>query len=250
MRREVASQPQQVTLGAHERCHGCHRVRVESKIPKSHLRPIIVDTGYLQYRVCHSGWPYLVFHWTTYCLDRNPFRYTLLPCLDHLLFAATHLVIGGVVRARHRTWTQSSILGPNKTKISSPDMRAKQLKPTSGPKCSYATRRIRWNGPFLLMPQVHFATIMTSNRCYTTNLVAARNLGTTDVGTPRPRKRLCLGERKYLVVHTNQRGSLLGFLNFAGCCHAIGQVSPIPFDLVLLGPALASTGLALDARKV
>lgn len=72
----------------------------------------------------------------------------------------------------------------------------------------------------------------------------------TDVDTPRPRKRLCLGERKYLVVQTNQRGSLLGFFNFAGCCHAIGQVSPIPFDLVLLGSALASTGLALDARKV
>lgn len=131
MRAEAGLQPQQVTLGAHERCHGWHRVRVGQKYPESHLQPMIVDTTYLQYRVRHNGLPYLVFHWTTYCLDRNPFRYTSSPLVQSFVLRcdSSGLSVELGELAIGLGFCHSG-LGPHMTKISSRNMRS--IETTSG----------------------------------------------------------------------------------------------------------------------
>lgn len=252
MRCEAAFYPRRVRLGAHERCHGCHLVRVGQNYRESHVRPMIVDTRYLQYRVRHSSLPYLVSHWTTYCLDRNPFRYTSSP-LSRL--SALRCNSSGC------WWSHSSSQselhhypGPSPQfspishgaehdkNIFAKDARA--FETNVSPRCYLAAKRIRWNGPFLLMPQVHLTTIMASNRRCTTNLAAAGNLGTANVDTNGPQERPCLGERKYLVAQANQRGRLTWIFEFCRLlpCHWSGLA-----HFVQLGRSWVGIGLSTDS---
>ena len=64
--------------------------------------------------------------------------------------------------------------------------------------------RITWNGPFQLMPQIHFIPIHASNRCGTTNLATMSSL---DIGchAPESLRRPRLRDKKYLAGTTNQR---------------------------------------------
>lgn len=250
MRCEDASQPQQVTLGAHERCHGCHRVRVESKIRRipsatNDFRYKVFTVPRLSQQSAVSGVP----------LDN------LLPGPKPFSVYRSPLSRPSALRrdsSGHR-WSHSSSpsaldsvisLGAKVDKNIFARHANEACETNVRPKCFYAARRIRWNGPFLSLPQVHSATIVTSNRCYTTNLIAARNLGNDQCGHSWAAEETMLGRKEIPRCPNQSACSLTGIFEFYGLllCHWSGLAHSFR-----LGPpwsALASAGLAVDARKV